>query len=71
MKQKTKSLKVPEESLPFVSVLGLTSVRGSSASRFAAGIWSSLGLLEDEDEDEDDDVVCSEEIKPTQCKVRG
>ena len=33
-----------------------TSVRGSSASRLAAGIWSSLGLFEDEDED----VVCSE-----------
>lgn len=37
----------------------LTSVRGSSASRLAAGIWSSLGLFEEDDEDEDDDVVCS------------
>lgn len=31
-----------------------TSVRGSSASRFAAGIWSSRGFL-----DTEDDVVCS------------
>ena len=30
-------------------------MRGSSASRFAAGIWSSLGRFDDEE----DDVVCS------------
>lgn len=67
MKKKTKSVKVPDESLPLISVLVLTSVRGSSASRFAAGIWSSLGLFEDEDEDDDDDVVCSEEMKSAQA----
>ena len=37
----------------------LTSVRGSSASRLAAGIWSSLGLFEDDEEDDEEDVVWS------------
>lgn len=46
----------------------LTSVRGSSASRLAAGIWSSLGLFEDEDED--DDVVCSGKARSIQYKLR-
>lgn len=41
-----------------------TSVRGSSASRLAAGIWSRRGRLEDEDED-DEEVVCSKRNKVT------
>lgn len=42
------------------AVKTLTSVRGSSASRLTAGIWSSRGLFdEDDDEEDEDDVACS------------
>lgn len=48
----------------------LTSVRGSSASRLAAGIWSSRGLFEEDDDDEDD-VVCSENKGPQVAVFTG
>lgn len=49
--------KVHNHKLVTAAVQTLTSVRGSSASRLTAGIWSSLGLFDEEDDD--DDVACS------------
>lgn len=50
------------------AVQTLTSVRGSSASRLTAGIWSSLGLFdEDDDDDDDDDVACSRKSGLIRC----